>query len=303
MIAGVAILAVLVWRVGTAPVLDGIRSVNALSLVLAVGIAVPTTVASAWRWRLVARGLGAEISLGPAVARYYRSQFLNTVLPGGVLGDVHRGLQHGRDRGDAARGLRAVFWERASGQAVQLVVALGVLAAVPSPVRSLVPLLALAVVALGVTVVLLDRWAPPLRSDLREGVLARAVWPGVVLASVTAVAGHVAMFVLAARTAGVDASAGELLPLALLVLLAMGIPANVAGWGPREGVAVWAFAAVGLGASAGLSTAVVYGVLTFVSVLPGAVVLLAPLALARQVRTAEPPVVGTPVPAGVAHRD
>ena len=49
----------------------------------------------------------------------------------------------------------------------------------------------------------------------------------------------------------------------------MGIPLNVAGWGPREGVAAWAFAAAGLGAAQGVSTAVVYGVMALVASLPG----------------------------------
>ena len=82
------------------------------------------------------------------------------------------------------------------------------------------------------------------------------------------------VFLVAARTAGVDASPGRLLPLALLVLLAMAVPANVAGWGPREGVAAWAFGAAGLGAAAGVATAVVYGVLVLVASLPGAAVLV-----------------------------
>ena len=51
-----------------------------------------------------------------------------------------------------------------------------------------------------------------------------------------------------------------MLPLALLVLLAAALP-NVGGWGPREGVTAWAFAAAGLGASLGVATAVVYGVM------------------------------------------
>jgi glycosyltransferase 2 family protein len=50
---------------------------------------------------------------------------------------------------------------------------------------------------------------------------------------------------------------------------------NVGGWGPREGVTAWAFAAAGLGASLGVATAVVYGVMVFVASLPGAVVLVA----------------------------
>ena len=64
-----------------------------------------------------------------------------------------------------------------------------------------------------------------------------------------------------------------MLPLALLVLLAAALP-NVGGWGPREGVTAWAFAAAGLGASLGVATAVVYGVMVLFASLPGAAVLV-----------------------------
>ena len=57
------------------------------------------------------------------------------------------------------------------------------------------------------------------------------------------------------------------------MLLAAALP-NVGGWGPREGVTAWAFAAAGLGASLGVATAVVYGVMVFVATLPGAAVLV-----------------------------
>jgi hypothetical protein len=57
------------------------------------------------------------------------------------------------------------------------------------------------------------------------------------------------------------------------VLLGAALP-NVGGWGPREGVTAWAFAAAGLGASTGVATAVAYGVMVFVASLPGAVVLV-----------------------------
>jgi hypothetical protein len=74
-----------------------------------------------------------------------------------------------------------------------------------------------------------------------------------------------------------------MLPLALLVMLAAALP-NVGGWGPREGVTAWAFAAAGLGASRGVATAVVYGVMVFVASLPGAAVLVA--AWVRRTRSA-----------------
>jgi bacteriorhodopsin len=56
--------------------------------------------------------------------------------------------------------------------------------------------------------------------------------------------------------------------------MASAVPTNIAGWGPREGAAAWAFGSVGLGAAQGVTVAVVYGVLALVATLPGAVVLL-----------------------------
>ena len=47
-----------------------------------------------------------------------------------------------------------------------------------------------------------------------------------------------------AAAVGVPLSPARLVPLALVVLLAGSVPLNVGGWGPREGVAAWVFAAV-----------------------------------------------------------
>jgi hypothetical protein len=103
-----------------------------------------------------------------------------------------------------------------------------------------------------------------------------------------AVVGHALTFLIAARIAGSEASPARLLPLAVLVILAMGVPTSVAGWGPREGMAAWAFGAAGLGAVQGVATAVVYGVMSFVASLPGAVVLLVAWWLRRNSRDACP---------------
>jgi len=284
--AAAATLAVLIWRLGTGPFLDGLHAVDGGALVAGSGLAVLTTVCCAWRWKIVARGLGVYLALDTAVAAYYRSLFLNVTLPGGVVGDVHRGISHGRNAGDVGRGLRAVAWERSAGQVVQVVLTVAVLLVVPSPVRGFAPLVALALFAAAAGVALAmrvrpavgrSRWAR-LRSaatrDLREGLLAGRAWPAIALASALVVAGHAVTFLIAARTAGATAPPSRMLPLALLVLLAAALP-NVGGWGPREGVTAWAFAAAGLGASLGVATAVVYGVMVLFSCLPGAAVLLA----------------------------
>jgi uncharacterized membrane protein YbhN (UPF0104 family) len=298
-LGGAAVLALVVRQVGSGPVLDGLRALDVGVLLLGAALALVTTLASAWRWTLVARELDVAITLPRAVASCYRAQLLNTVLPGGVLGDVHRGVVHGRSAGSTSRALRAVGWERFAGQVVQAVLAALVLAALPSPVRPAVPWLLGAAAGLAVLAVVAlrrtphrDAWwsraARTVRDDVRLALLVRRSWPGVVLASVLTTAGYAATLVLAARAVGVSASVLTLLPLALVVLVAAGLPLNLAGWGPREGMAAWAFGAAGLGASAGMATAVAYGAIVLVANLPGLVV------LAATRRTSSAPATGAP---------
>ncbi|MYV51991.1 UPF0104 family protein, partial [Streptomyces sp. SID3212] len=132
-LAGACLLAVLVWRLGNGAFLDGLRGIDAAVLLASLGLGLLTTLLSAWRWRLVSRALDVELPLGGAVASYYRALFLNAALPGGVLGDVHRAVRHGKDVGDVGRGVRAVVLERTAGQAVLATVAVAVLAVRPTP--------------------------------------------------------------------------------------------------------------------------------------------------------------------------
>ena len=279
------VLAVLVWRLGTGAFLDGLRTVNEAALAEAAGLVFLTTVCSAWRWKIVARGLGVELSLPAAVAAYYRAIFLNLTLPGGVVGDVHRAVSHGREVSDVGRALRAVAWERFAGQVVQALLTVVVLLALPSPVRSSMPVVLIAVVAAVLGVALVGRARPgdarsawararsALAGDIRDVMLARRAWLGIALASAIVISGHVATFLIAARTAGTTAPLSTMVPIALIVMLAAALP-NVGGWGPREGVTAWVFGAAGLHAQRGVAAAVVYGVLVLGASLPGAVVLV-----------------------------
>ncbi len=275
LLGAIAVLAVIVWRVGTGPFVDGVRTINAWEVVAALAITAVTTAASAWRWRVVAARLGISLTRGDAIARYYRSLFLNSALPGGVLGDVHRSVSHGRDEHNIGRAVRAVVWERTAGQVVQGAVALLVLIVLPSPVRSSMPWVVAAVVAGVVVIAFAIRLGPRVvRTDIRTAVLDRRAWPSITGASAIAVAGYTLLFVIAAHASVPSASMARLVPLAMLVMVAMTVPLSVAGWGPREGVAAWAFGAAGLGAGNGVAAATAYGVLSFIATLPGAVLLL-----------------------------
>ena len=124
---GLVVLAVLASRVGTEPFVAGLKAVGPASVVAALVLTALTTMASAQRWRLVGRAYGVRMTLRAGVAAYYRSQFLNSVLPGGVLGDVHRGVTH--------RAMGSVVAERVVGQAVQVALA-GLVVLVAWPVTA-----------------------------------------------------------------------------------------------------------------------------------------------------------------------
>jgi hypothetical protein len=185
--------------------------------------------------------------------------------------------------------VRAVAWERLCGQVIQAVVTAVVLLTLPSPVRPALPyvLAGVACVAGCAALVLrgaarrgrsrsrLNRGARTVAAELRFRLLARDVWPQLTLASVLVVAGHTATFVIAARVAGCTAPLGELVALLMVVQTAAVIPLSIGGWGPREGVAAWAFAAAGLGAATGVTVTTLYAVLMLAAVAPGAGLLLA----------------------------
>ena len=249
--AGVTVLGFLARQLGGRPFEDGLRAVTWPGVAAAVTLTALTTICSAWRWRVVARALGTDIGLSRATGAYYRSLFLNAVLPGGILGDVHRAVTQGRRAGDVAQGVRAVGWERLCGQVIQAVVTAVVLLSLPSPVRPALPyvLAGIAgVVGCAVLVMMVAarrgrsrpaRAARAIATDLRRGLLVRGVWPQLTLASLLVCAGHTATFVIAARMAGSTAPLGELIALLMVIQIAAAIPLNIGGWGPREGAAAW----------------------------------------------------------------
>lgn len=280
---GAGILVAIVITVGAEPFVRGLASVSAVPAAVALALGVVTTLAAAWRWRILARRLGLALGWGESVSAYYRSQFLNTVLPGGVIGDVHRAVVHGRSVSRVSQASRAVVAERAAGQAVQLVLAAVVLVSVGvsgyAPAVSTV-LLAVAVACAGAVVaaavsararVAITRELTSLRSAFGTvGTVVR-----VSAASLIVILGHVATFIVACVAVGVEAPPERLAAVALIVMLAGAIPLNIGGWGPREGAAAWAFAAAGLGAAAGIAASTAFGVLAMIAVAPGAAVVAA----------------------------
>jgi uncharacterized membrane protein YbhN (UPF0104 family) len=282
-LAGAAILIAVIAQAGAEPFLRGLGSVSPGAIAAALALAAIATWAAAWRWRLIAAGLGVPLGQAGAVAAYYRSQFLNTVLPGGVVGDVHRAVAHGRSVDQLANASRAVAAERGAGQAVQLVLAAVVLAALGiSAYAPAVGVMLVAVVVACAGVAAAAALSLRIRAlvlrelrQVRAAFRARRTVVAVVAASTVVVLCHVTTFIVASVAVGVTAAPPRLAAMGLIAVLAGSIPFNIGGWGPRESAAAWAFAAVGLGSATGLAASTAYGVLAMIAVAPGAAVVAA----------------------------
>jgi uncharacterized membrane protein YbhN (UPF0104 family) len=290
LVGGVVVLALILWWFGSGPFADAWQVTTWRSIAVALVLTAFATLANAWRWRAVSAALGVSLTTTESVTAYYRSQFLNSVLPGGVLGDAHRGTRHGQDVGDLGAGLRATGWDRVAGQLVQAALVVVTLGLLPTPLRRF-GFVALAVlVALGLAAWWLGRRrgvlafvGHDLRQLLRPGIAGRLV-----VASCVSTAAYVAVFAVAVHAVGVQVGPDVVVPLALVVLVGSAIPLNVAGWGPREGVTAAVFAAAGLASADGLTVSIAFGVLSAVATVPGALVLLADVVVRRR-RPAAPP--------------
>ncbi|MFF1634160.1 YbhN family protein [Leifsonia sp. NPDC058248] len=306
-VTSVAVLVAVVAHVGTGPFLHGLLSIDVRAIGAAFVLSAAATAAAAWRWRVVAGRLGVGLGWRSAIGMYYRSQFLNSVLPGGVLGDVDRAVAQGRSAGNVAQSTRAVVIERTMGQLVQIALAVVVLAYFGREFEGY--LLAVLGIALAVLVVAaLAGTAASARvrgalkhefDELSAGVGSPGAFVQVVVASIVVVACHIAIFGIAADAVGASVPPFRLAAVALVVLLGGSIPLNLGGWGLREGVAAWAFAIAGFGASAGVATSTLFGILAIVAVAPGLI-----LTVASAVRPhRQPAPMPALVPAGTHERE
>ena len=306
-LGGPLVMVVLLATLDPAAVWARLGSVQVEWVALALALGVAQTLLSAWRWRYTAELLGLDIPLTAALAEYYLATFLNQVLPGGVLGDATRAWRHASRSGLAAAqagpAVRAVVFERASGQVVMVGVAgLSMFIMASRMEGASVVLVAVALVALVLLGAFMIRRVRPAGSPEKtpDSLVARTLrdarrtlWDGralpIQLATSTLIVGsYVVTYLCAARAIGVETPWVELAPLVAPVLLAMLIPFSIAGWGLREGAAaaVWAF--VGMSAAEGVAISVAYGVIVAMGTLPGAAV----LALGGYARSGAPEGVG-----------
>jgi uncharacterized membrane protein YbhN (UPF0104 family) len=288
----VALLAVL-WRLsGGEALLQRLAGASPAWVVAGLLFATFTLICGALRWRYTVHSIGATLGRDEAIREFYLAMFLNQVLPGGVSGDAVRAWRHGKrvrreEPGSVGPVVRAVIIERVANQLVMALCILASLSLWPwmpgalDAVRLWGPLVVAAVVVAAAVVAMallarrgtggpMDRFL----GDAREALLRRRTLPAQVALGLLVTGGCVAMFYCAAQAVDAHLSVFHALALVPATLFAMSMPISIGGWGLREASAVALWTMAGLPADAALASSILYGVLTLLACLPGAVVLV-----------------------------
>ncbi len=277
--ASITCIVVLLWWTDAAQVAAHLRTLNLGWVGVSIIAATGATLSMAYRWQLTARALDVCFDYPFALREYYIAQLVNSVLPGGVPGDVTRAVR-ARKKADLKRAAQSVVAERLLGQvALMSVLFLGVSASLlwpgefDHPVLSMTVLAALlsALVVVGV----LSLALPSIRTFVvfLVRLQRQAIF---VLVGLVSSACLVVGFFASARAVGVTIPPEGLMTVIPLILTAMLIPLSIAGWGWREGAAAALFPMIGASSSAGVASGITYGAVVLIATLPATAFLLWP---------------------------
>ena len=243
-------------------------------------------VLSAYRWQQTAHRLAQPLRLQRAISEYYLATLANLSLPGGVGGDAAR-VYRNRDSRGWEPAVMSVTLERLAGQVALIAVTLAgwllwpVFSEQQAPAGVLHVLILVAliiVVAVGLLFVLATLSRRIQRFTRNIGPAIRAVWVTdyqwvlQTLLSLAIVATYITVFAISAKSLSQPIPTMALVTIVPVVLLSMVLPVSIGGWGIRELTAAALWPVIGLSAEAGTATSIVYGLVSLLFVLPGAVV-------------------------------
>lgn len=271
-LVSLALFGLLIWWADADVVLGSLKEASFGWLGLAVLSLTAITFLMALRWQILARVFAVDISYPRAVAEYYIAQVVNTVLPGGVAGDVARALRV-RHKADLASAAKSVVADRIVGQvAMFITLGVGLSGALLIPGGIAWPAFSWAVIAVFVAAaggaVFLSRREGPMAHFFQLVLTSFKDLHLIALALVITALLIFSLYACARATGTLIPPAGwvTLLPL---ILSAMLIPISVGGWGWREGAAAALFPLIGASPSAGIAMGIAYGLMMMIAALPG----------------------------------
>lgn len=287
-VVSVALLAALLWHIGTQELLARLGSTSVAALAATIVVFAANTATVVPRWAEVLRTLGAPLPARLLWRSALAGFFFNQVLPTAVGGDVWRGWQAHRLGAPLRIAAYSVIVDRAFGL-LALCLMLTVLLPFAGdlsrqPLAQVMVFGALAAVLAAVLIALMLPFAPllPLRFvasaqaalDELAGAFATVLFTPprnilVIAYSVLGMTLPVIGTVILARSIGIDLPLIDVAVVALGSMLLATVPLSVGGWGIREGTMVVLFGAYGIPADAAFGVSVLFGATLTIASLPG----------------------------------
>jgi len=256
-------------------------------LLMALTLAILSTVLAAYRWRLIMDKLGFVQTPRYYFEQYFKGSFFNQALPGSIGGDAVRIVNLRGNGYPLSLCVHGVFIDRIVGLVGLLVINLVSIAFLPALLPSVVttPLLLICVGGLSGFLVLIFMHRVHflarikllrIFTELSKSFYvvyrtAKAAWTQIGLSVLVHLFSVLCVFALA-RAVRLDIEVWTYCLLMPPVFLLMIVPISLAGWGVREGAMVAMFGYIGAPKEAILAVAMLYGVTVIISSLPGAVV-------------------------------
>ena len=263
-VAGAALLVLVVWYVDPRTLARSLAGVNPWLFAAAVGVAIISNAFSALRWSAIARRLGLISPAKNSLLMYARAITANMMLPGSVVsGDVLRSYQLSRLGNPLPLSAWSVFLDRFSG--LWILCAMSAIAAAVLGFWSYAAILTAAFIGPLLPI--------PLPRNLQSGrpILLRSAWYSCIVQLVAA-----GTLWVCAQSIGLGVSYGVMLAAAAPIFIMAALPIGVAGFGAREAAAVVVLGFVGVPGDQAFAVGLLYGL---AAVVQG--ILAAPLFLAK----------------------
>jgi len=263
-LAGAALLVLVVWYVDPRTLARSLTGVNPWLFACAVGVAIVSNVFSALRWKAITGNLQLQVSMVQALLMYARAVTANMMLPGSVVsGDVLRSYQLSRLGNPLPTSAWSVFLDRFSG--LWILCGMSAVAAAALGFWGYAGILAAAFVGPLLPI--------PLPRNLQSGrpILVRSAWYSCVVQLVAA-----GTLWICAQSIDLSVSYGLMLAAAAPIFIMAALPIGVAGFGAREAAAVAVLGYAGVPADQAFLVGLLYGL---AAVVQG--ILAAPLFLAK----------------------
>jgi uncharacterized membrane protein YbhN (UPF0104 family) len=241
------------------------RQVDLSKMIFACCWLTLTIITFASRWWYILHKMGLSVGYSQALKSYFAGELINQVMPGGVAGEIYRGIHH-RQIG-LAKLSSSIFIDRAYGVATLTLTA--AIALGPMALSNQFPVLLSVLIFLSVIglVIMVKHTDWPVETGLDRLTFGDHLIAGIY--SAIGLGLIIVGFITIAVGVGVEMNFLTLSRISIIMMLASLLPFSFGDWGIREGALAGLWVAFGQPPGQGIAIGILFGMANVIASLPG----------------------------------